>query len=181
MAAPLQSILQVRWLGRQALSTRVPEAPAETSTHHERPPVLRTVEQPQACSISRSLMAALVQSTLQVAWSVGTASTLHPSAGGGRDASHRGAAASLLDQYGIDAAPLQSTLQVAWSGRRTLSTRVLEAAETSTHLESPPGTRTVEPPQACSHQSELDGGSVAEHIAWRGRDGKHSPSECRSR
>ena len=61
----------------------------------------------------------------------------------------------------------------------TLSTRVLEA-ETSTDLEkSPP--RTIELPQACSisRSSMMAPLYSTVQVALRGRDGKHSPHECR--
>ena len=51
------------------------------STHLESAPPPRTVEQPQACSISRSFMAAPLQNTLQVPSSGGKHSP-NPSAAG---------------------------------------------------------------------------------------------------
>ena len=52
------------WSGSLALSIRVPAADTRARTSSPLPP--RTVKQPQACSTSRSLMAAPVQTTLQV-------------------------------------------------------------------------------------------------------------------
>ena len=82
MAAPLQTAFSAGALSRrQALCTRVPEA--EMVTHPETLTPPRTVEQPQACSISQSFMAAPLHNkhSCTGAWS-GAASTLHPSAGG---------------------------------------------------------------------------------------------------
>ena len=106
--------------GAAARLVGVPEA--ETDEHAHLPlHTPRTTEQPQACSISRSLMAApVVQSNLQGAWSESQRQRLtshatfdsasashHGAAARARDeprtfdsasASHHGAAANLLDQ-----------------------------------------------------------------------------------
>ena len=173
MAAPStqHKIIVGAWSRRQALPTRVSEA--ETSTHLDSTSSPRTVQQPQACSNSRSLMAApSTQNTLQVPGRGGKHSTLEcrrkrractiieclcASHGRTVRAGSRKLAPSVRASWQLCRRKIHRSFACAWSRRQALSTRVPEA-ETSTHLES-----------LCAsllYQSELHGGSVvAAHIA----------------
>ena len=143
---------------RQALSTRVPEA--ETSTLLQTFE-LRTVEHPQACSISRSFIAAPLQSTVQVRGRGGKHSPPECRRQSRARtfrfpepfcASHCRVAASLLNIGHLHGGSVAEHSAGAWSRRQALYARVLEAA-TVTHLES--------------------------KVQVRGCGGKHSQPECR--
>ena len=132
--------VQVLGRGGKHSPTAVPEP--ETSTHRESLTRPRTVEHPQACSISRSFMAAPLQDTVQVR---------------GRGSKHSHAeckrqrrartlrppppctvqhpqACSISES--VMAAPLQTTISAgAWSRQQAICTRVPKA-DTSTHLAS---------------------------------------------
>ena len=100
MTALVQTKLQVPGRGRQTLSTRVlgcwRHRMMTSSTHTLDPPPPRTVEQPHACSFSRSIMVdSGADQTAGGRWLITVGSTLHPTAGSTDDEhTHRGSASA---------------------------------------------------------------------------------------
>ena len=147
------------WSWRQALRAR---------TVHPPPP--RTVEQPQACSVNESFMAAPVQTKLQASrWSWWQAiSARVPAAETSMHlacatTSCCGAAASLLVQLVDHGGSGADQTAGGWSWRQALFTRVL-AAKTSTHLASATASH-CRAAASLLDQSELHGGSGADQTA----------------
>ena len=148
-----RSLMAAFRLQSQSPASQVPQPQEAHQCQRQRrarfwsPPPPRTVEQPQACSISRSLMAAFRCKANHLQVSCLCSSGKHsrtrvPEAEtstllGTASAWHHGAAASSLDQSELDGGlPLQSQspacVSTAWR-RQALSTR-LPQAETSKHL-----------------------------------------------